>query len=90
MYSESLNKNILKAAECSGDAAGTIIVVLPQANIEQLKVQALEATEFHKSLIIAMPIQIDALRSVVEDVACLRWVEQNTVELRDDRIAVEN
>jgi len=87
MYSESLNKNTLKAAECSGEAAGTIIVVLPQANIEQLKVQALEATEFHKRLIIAMPIQIDALRSVVEDVACLRWVEQNTVELRDDRIA---
>ena len=87
MYSENLNKKTLRAADCSGDAAGTILVVFPQANLEQLKVQAIEATECNKRLIVAMPIHIDALRSVVEEVACLRWVEQNTVELRDDRIA---
>lgn len=87
IYSDSLSNNILKAAECPIDAAGTIIVLLPQANLERLKEMALKETEFGKRLIIAMPTQIDALRSVVEEVACLRWVEQNTVELRDDRIA---
>jgi 8-oxo-dGTP pyrophosphatase MutT (NUDIX family) len=44
-------------------------------------------TAREKRLIIALPRQIDALRGVVEEVACLRWVESNTEELRDDRIA---
>lgn len=87
MYAESLSKSILKAADRFEDAAGTIIVLLPQANIERLKAEALEATKGQKRLIIALPTQVDALRGVAEEVACLRWVKKNTPELRDDRIA---
>ena len=87
IYAENLGANVLKDAENHGDAAGTIIVVLPQANSKAHEAEAKKKTKGRKRLIIALPRQIDALRGVVEEVACLRWVEENTEELRDDRIA---
>jgi hypothetical protein len=87
MYAESLGKGILKEVDRFEGAAGTIVVLLPQANMERLKADALEATKEQKRLIIALPTQIDVLRGVAEEVASLRWVEKNTPELRDDRVA---
>jgi len=87
IYAENLGKSLLKGAELPGDAAGTIIVLLPQASSRKLEKEAVEKTKNKPSLIVALPRQIDALRGVVEEVACLRWVEENTEELRDDRIA---
>jgi len=87
IYAENLGKSVLKGAELPDDAAGTIIVLLPQASSKKLEAEAAEKTKGKKRLIVALPRQIDALRGVVEEVACLRWVEENTEELRDDRIA---
>jgi hypothetical protein len=87
IYAENLGKNVLTGAENPDDAAGTIIVLLPQASSKKLEAEAVEKTKGKQRLIVALPRQIEALRGVVEEVACLRWVEENTEELRDDRIA---
>lgn len=87
IYAENLGANVLEGAESSTDAAGTILVLLPQASSDALEAKAKEKTKGQQRLIVALPRQIDALRGVVEEVACLRWVEENTEELRDDRIA---
>lgn len=87
MYAESLSADTLKAAHKFKDAAGTIIVILPRAQTERVEAEAREATKGQKRLIIALPTHVDALRGITEEVACLRWVEENTPELRDDRIA---
>ena len=87
IYAETLSDNLLKKVANPVDAAGTIIVLLPQASSKKLRTAIVEKTGNNKRVIVALPRQIDALRSVVEEVACLRWVEENTEELRDDRIA---
>jgi hypothetical protein len=86
-YSESVNKFTLKEAEPKNNAAGTILVLLPQADPTALISKIRHETTDKERIIIALPRQIDALRGVVEEVACLRWVEENTDELRDDRVA---
>lgn len=86
-YAESINQLTLKASEPKNYAAGTVLVLLPQADPTALISKIRSDTTENSRLIIALPRQIDALRGVVEEVACLRWVEVNTDELRDDRIA---
>lgn len=73
--------------ELADGASGKILVVLLNADASVLHQAAEKATTAQPRLIVALPRQIDALRAVVEDVACLRWVERNTEELRDDRVA---
>ncbi len=87
IYVENLRANVLKGAESPEDAAGTILILLPQTSSKALEAEAKKKTKGRQRLIVALPRQIDALRGVVEEVACLRWVEENTEELRDDRIA---
>jgi len=87
IYAENLGQATLREAENYGDAAGTIVVLLPQADSKALETAAKKETKRNNRLIVALPRQIDALRGVVEEVTCLRWVEENTEELRDDRIA---
>lgn len=87
IYAENLGANVLEGAESPEDAAGTILVLLPQTSSKAIEAKAKEKTKGRQRLIVALPRQIDALRGVVEEVACLRWVEENTEELRDDRIA---
>lgn len=67
--------------------AGSVLVALPLSDSLALQQRAIQATQHHDRLIIALPRQIDALKGVVDEVACLRWVEENTEELRDDRVA---
>ena len=73
--------------ETNGGASGWVVVLLPHADAAALRSSAEKVTGVQPRLIIALPRQIEALRSVVEEVACLRWVEDNTEELRDDRVA---
>jgi len=87
IYTETLSKSILKKAADPTNAAGTVIVLLPLANPKKLETEVEESTRDKERIIVALPRQIDILRSVVEEVACLRWVIEHTPELRDDRIA---
>ena len=87
IYAENLGQQQIKEAENFEGAAGSIIVLLPQADTEALISQVCEETKRQTRFLVAMPRQIDILRGLVEEVASLRWVEANTEELRDDRIA---
>jgi hypothetical protein len=88
LYAENIEKpeNYLKMKIAEGES-GWVLVLLPHADIAVLRKSAEQATQAQTRLIIALPRQIEALRSVVEEVACLRWVADNTEELRDDRVA---
>jgi hypothetical protein len=86
-YAESVNKYTLQKSKPNNDAAGSILVLLPQADPTALISKIRHETTDKERIIVALPRQIDALRGVVEEVACLRWVEENTDELRDDRVA---
>jgi len=68
-------------------ASGLVLILFTHANTDVLCTSAEHVTKIQPRLIIAIPRQIEALRGVVEEVACLRWVERNTQELRDDRVA---
>jgi RNAse (barnase) inhibitor barstar len=72
LYADNLGRSIRKEAEQFDEAAGTILVLLPQANPDRLKAEAFEITKENKRLIIALPTQVDALRGIAEEVACLR------------------
>ena len=87
VYSERINGNYKNLFKCLEGAAGIILVLLPQADYKAVQSKAKNATSSHNRLIVALPRQIDALRGVVEEVACLNWVQNNTEELRDDRVA---
>ena len=86
-YVDALTESVMARAQSPEAVAGTVVVLLPDTTPRK----ALNAAKRHSvdadRVIVAIPQQIDALRSVVEEVACLRWVEENTEELRDDRIA---
>jgi hypothetical protein len=85
-YVEKIDKNNESIAAQLDGVAGLILVILPQADhrATQLKIEAVTQSE-HR-LVIALPRQIDALRGVVEEVACLNWVKDHTEGLRDDRV----
>jgi hypothetical protein len=67
---------------------GKIIVCLSEAGslAESFQVRAEELSEV-ANVLIAVPQQIGGLRGVVTELAALRWVWENTPELRDDRVA---
>ncbi len=67
--------------------AGIILVLLPQADHKAVLLKIEQITQSHPNIVVALPRQIDALRGVVEEVACLNWVSNHTEELRDDRVA---
>lgn len=87
-YAESIDKpDSYKELNLATGASGQILVVLSAANPAAIAESALATTARQKRLVIALPKHIEALRSVTEELACLRWVEENTDELRDDRVA---
>lgn len=67
--------------------AGIVLVLLPYSDgvISSEDIKRLSAKD--ERLIVALPKQIEFLRVVVEELVCLRWVEENTEELRDDKVA---
>lgn len=87
-YTEKIEKpEAYEELKIQSGASGQILVLLTAINPSQLVEAALNVTSRQKRLIIAIPKHIDVLRSVVEELACLRWVEDNTEELRDDRVS---
>jgi len=86
-YAERINESGEKLIESIDSAAGLVLVLLPQADYNTTRLKIEQVTQSQNRLIVALPMQIDALRGIVEEVACLKWVEKNTEELRDDRVA---
>ena len=67
---------------------GKIIVCLSESGslAEEFQTRAKELSGV-ADLVLAIPQQIGGLRGVVTELAALRWVWENTPELRDDRVA---
>lgn len=67
---------------------GKIVVCLAESTAftEQFRVRAASAEE-DKNVLFAIPQQIGELRGAVTELGGLRWVWENTPELRDDRVA---
>lgn len=87
IYTKDLATTAEKEAKNIASTAGTIMVLLQHAHSKDTLKDALAISQKNSRLMVALPTQIDALRGVAEEVACLRWVIENTPELRDDRIA---
>ncbi|MDD2230118.1 MAG: hypothetical protein PHY48_11970 [Candidatus Cloacimonetes bacterium] len=73
--------------ELSDGASGLILVMIPGDQFPSLILNAEALTKAHPQLIIAIPKQMDSLSGIVNELASLKWVEEHTDELRDDRIA---
>jgi hypothetical protein len=69
-------------------ADGRVIVCLSESVqlCEQFRSRATAAIDL-LNILIAIPQQIGQLRGIVTELAALRWVWDNTPELRDDRVA---
>jgi hypothetical protein len=67
---------------------GKIVVCLAESTAfaEQFRIRATSAHE-NKNVLFAIPQQIGELRGAVTELGALRWVWENTPELRDDRVA---
>jgi hypothetical protein len=83
----NLEKNI---NDPLGEADGRILYAIALNNEEareiEKKARANRMRE-HKQVIIALPRKIESLREAVFEVACLRYVRDNTPELENDRAA---
>ncbi|MDD2228724.1 MAG: hypothetical protein PHY48_04860 [Candidatus Cloacimonetes bacterium] len=77
----------LLQAELADGAAGLVLVMIPGDQFPNLTVNAEQLSKAHPQLIIAIPKQMDSLSGIVNELASLKWVEEHTDELRDDRIA---
>ena len=77
----------LTTQEVAEGASGIILVVIPNKQISQMIVEAQQISSKNDKLIIAIPKQMDSMFGVVQELASLLWVEDNTEELRDDRVA---
>lgn len=67
---------------------GKIVVCLAESTTfaEQFQVRTSSAHD-NKNVLFAIPQQIGELRGAVTELGALRWVWENTPELRDDRVA---
>jgi len=87
-YVERLEKpEYYKNYKVAEGASGSILILLSYSDAHAMRAAAERITQVQPRLIIALPRQIESLRAVVEEVACLKWVEEHTEELRDDRVA---
>lgn len=77
-----------KKDRTSCEAGRILVLLLPMGNLDQLEQEAKLATSQDPSLVVAIPHQLDMLREPAIELACLRWVEKHTPELRGDRRAM--
>ena len=72
-----------------GNASGRILICFAgsDATIETFIKMGKERSAKDKSLLFAIPENIDELRAALYEVQRLKWIVDNTEELRDDRIA---
>jgi hypothetical protein len=79
-----------RACEPEEDADGLVVYCLPasQAEFEQLVELAKSAIVRDRlDVLVAIPREVTALREAARDLECLRWVENNTPELKGDAVA---
>lgn len=87
-YSDSLaNASSILEQELADGASGLIMVLIPNEQYSTLVEEVQAVTKKNPQLIVAIPRQMESLSGVVNELACLKWVEEHTEELRDDRIA---
>ncbi len=73
----------------SGGASGQVLVCISSSppDLQAFREMAISAGRERSDLVFAIPQQIGEIRSAVAELAALRWVWENTPELRDDRVA---
>ncbi|HXE74007.1 MAG TPA: hypothetical protein VNN18_00005 [Candidatus Xenobia bacterium] len=79
-----------RALQGTTDADGLLVYCLPasRADYDQLLELAKGSLVRERAdIIVAIPREIDALRNAVQELECLRWVENNTPELKGDAVA---
>jgi hypothetical protein len=72
----------------TSEADGKIIVCLSESGAvaDEFRSRAIDASSAG-NVVFAIPQQIGELRAAVTELGALRWVWENTAELRDDRVA---
>jgi hypothetical protein len=87
VYVDSIS-SLEESLAAKGSLDGRVIVCLSESNSlsEQFQTRA-KALDSVQNLLFAVPQQIGELRGVIGELAALRWVWENTPELRDDRVA---
>lgn len=73
--------------ELNNGASGLILVLIPAEQFPNLIAAAEETSKANPQLLIAIPKQMESLSGIVNELASLKWVQEHTEELRDDRIA---
>ena len=87
-YSDSLtDASSMLERELAEGASGLVMVLIPNEHFSNLVEEVQAVTKKNPQLLVAIPRQMDSLSGVVNELACLKWVEEHTDELRDDRIA---
>lgn len=74
--------------EAATEMDGKVVVCLAESTVlaEQMRVRA-EQDQTTSNVLFAIPQQIGELRGIVTELGAMRWVWDNTPELRDDRVA---
>lgn len=87
MYVDSL-ESLKQVIEARTEVDGQVIVCLAEATslTEQFQEFA-EKTSGLANVLFAIPQQLGLLRGAMSELGALRWVWDNTLELRDDRVA---
>lgn len=87
-YTDSLaDASSIMERELADGASGVVLVLIPNEQFSILIEEIQAVTKKNPQLIVAIPRQMDSLNGIVNELACLKWVEEHTEELRDDRIA---
>lgn len=73
----------------SPGTVGKAIIALPGSHslTETFMREAARVTEGKPNLLVAVPADIEDLRGSLHELACLKWVQENKQELRDDKVA---
>jgi hypothetical protein len=87
VYVDAL-ESLEQALEAKTEGDGKVIVCLAESTsvAEQFQ-ECAETTSIPANVLFAIPQQLGVLRGVISELGALRWVWDNTPELRDDRVA---
>jgi hypothetical protein len=79
-----------KALEPNDEADGILLYCLPDSRDDIYRFRELAQSSPVRErvdVLVAVPGEVDALREIVKEFDCLRWIEQNTPELQGDAVA---
>lgn len=85
---KELDQKFKKYAEKENNASGIIFICFPQnqEEIELLTQHGKSYTQIEPSVLLAIPHNIDLIRDIISEARCLKWIQKNIKELRNDRI----